>query len=74
MFKIEKKIPVPTDLRKKRKYPFREMMPGDSIFVNSDTPKHKVYSAAEAYGRAQHPRWRFAVRMEGDGVRCWRVE
>ena len=70
MFKIEKNIPIPEQTRKK-KYPFKDMEVGDSIFVEKEMIS-RVYSAARTYGSRKG--LYFSARKEGNGYRIWRTK
>jgi hypothetical protein len=73
MFKIEKKIPVPSMTRNgTRKYPFREMAPGDSFLVTS--PPDFAVIRASAYAAGKSLGSRFITRKEKDGIRVWRAK
>lgn len=68
-YQIDRNVGMPA---KKTKYPFRDMLPGDSFeFPLSEKPK--VQSAASTYG-ARH-QMKFKTRTVNDKVaRCWRTE
>lgn len=69
-YEIEKNVPVTQGTQGAPIYPFREMQPGDSIFV----PEEKVVSArraASAWGQRQSVK--MATRMVPGGVRIWRL-
>lgn len=74
MFEIEKKVPVPPTDRPGRpsKYPFREMVPGDSFFVAGQTVREGASSAARVF--AHRSGRKFRTRTVEGGVRIWRVE
>ena len=67
-FKIEKGIPVPVKIRK-RKYPFREMEVGDSIMIAGMRAASQI-----SWAVARHKPKRFVTRVEEDGLRVWRTE
>ncbi len=75
---IDKHIPVPPDATK-RKYPFRDMQPGDSAFFPGENLRHKqhrAYMSARNYVKSKG--WKIAVRSVVEdgvkGIRIWRVE
>lgn len=71
--KIEKNIPIPNRERHVSKYPFGKMKVGDSFFLlATDTNANKIRSAAAWY--AVRNGFKFTVRKEGEGVRCWRIK
>lgn len=70
--KIDKTIPIPSDVGAGRKaiYPFELMEVGDSFLVPAElreTAKSSAYSWASRKGV------KFAVRTSRDGVRVWRT-
>lgn len=74
MIKIDKDIPVPPDLLKRKgqpwKYPFRDMEIGDSFEVDN------VLSARQQmYQFHKTTKKRFTIRNPDNvnGYRCWRV-
>lgn len=73
---IEKGVPVPDDGRFKDsedriRYPFADMLPGDS-FVVSGGRKKSVKAAMCQYARGNG--WKFTSRVQIDGtIRVWRV-
>jgi hypothetical protein len=74
MFKIEKNIPIPKADRgpgpgRNEKYPWSEMVPGDSFFV-PETKVSRIYGAA--WKASKRHNVKFVVRKVGDGVRVWR--
>ena len=66
--KIEKGIPLPA--HGNTKYPFADMVVGDSFLMSIETHQ-KLRVAANAYGK-RHA-MKFSVRVVESGVRCWRV-
>ena len=75
--KIDKHIPPPQLAG--RKYPFRDMQPGDSVFFvgeNRADKHHPAYASARNYVKRHG--WRIAVRTVVEdgrrGIRIWRVE
>lgn len=71
--KIEKGIPVPEDARRRgmAKYPWGEMLLGDSFFVPKRTAKN-FYPTAYIAGKRR--KWKFIVRNVDGGVRVWRIK
>jgi len=65
--KIEKGVPVPLGGRGRAKYPWRQMKVGDSFFAPA-TRRINPRMAEQSTG------FKFATRVEGDGVRIWRVK
>ena len=74
MFKIEKNIPLPQDLRGRGgKYPWREMEIGDSFFIsNEETNQTRIHSAP-SYFSLRNPAYKFRVRKVAGGYRIWRI-
>lgn len=69
MFTIEKNIEVPK--KKEPKYPFKEMMIGDSFFA-SIKESNALRAAAANYAAKTGKTMK--VSRYGDGVRCWRLD
>ena len=80
MFQVETGIPTPVGYRheNRRKYPWKEMRVGDSFYVptrqDQSTNKLQTSMGATAAGARKRLHARYTVRIEGDGVRVWRVE
>ncbi len=76
MYTIDKSIPLTRKtgrgLGRPRLYPFPQMKRGDSFYVNGGKTSSTV--SAAACGHAVKHGGKFAVRKEGDGVRCWRIK
>ena len=73
--KIEKNIPIPPTKPRGRQspFPFAEMEVNDSFFF--DNPKgHKQWNSPHAWRRKFQPDWKFVIRPENGGFRCWRVK
>ena len=75
--KIDKHVPVPPGATK-RKYPFGDMAPGDSVFFpgeNRADKHHPAYMSARNYVRRNG--WQITVRSVIEngvkGIRIWRV-
>lgn len=76
MIEIEKDIPLPTPRRQNRRYPFRHMEVGDSVFFPGENTRGRAATAARAIGYRHSKRFAARTMMKkGDvGVRIWRVE
>jgi hypothetical protein len=77
MIKIEKDVPVPKNITRKSKYPFREMKIGDSFFVKDkeDIKKTQRKMAAVAYMFCKkNSEYKFKTQALEAGVRVWRVK
>jgi len=70
-YKIDKNIPSPTE-HHSTKYPWMDMEIGDSIFVEGETGIGPAADSARHWGR--NNKKRLCSRIEGTGVRIWRVE
>lgn len=70
--KIQKNVPIPGKAKKKSKYPFEKMAVGDS-FAAPVKPAG-LYAAARKWVKDNNSKWRFTVRAENEGARCWRAE
>lgn len=79
MYTIETGIPLPENTGRKRKYPFREMLVGNSFFVPcaSYDECRRVQTSIHGNVRRFKPK-RFTSEVYNDegkrGVRIWRVE
>lgn len=69
---IDKDVPIPTDRREAVRYPWADMMVGDSIKAPFSTGY--LITAANHYTKYHHLNWRFRAREEGDGARIWRIK
>jgi len=70
-FEIESGIPLATDQRGSRIFPFNTMKVGDSFALPSMMAT-RVSTAATKYSK-DHSGVKFTVRKNGDGHRCWRI-
>jgi|TARA_R110000772_G_scaffold245962_1_gene359578 hypothetical protein len=80
--KIDKGIPLPTDIRNDLKYPFDKLEVGDSIFFplsdedNANRMKNRLAQATRTFGKKATPERHFVIRYrledEVSGVRVWR--
>lgn len=68
--KIDKKVPMPP-LRARATYPFRDMKPGDSFFVENGN--NASISCCASNFASKNPGFKFTTRREGNGYRCWRI-
>ena len=71
-FVIDKDVPIPSSWN--AKYPFGELLIGDSFYTGAATRKttSTIRSAAAVFGRRHN--MKFITRAEGRGLRIWRVE
>lgn len=82
MYSIDKGVPVPEVNRRKsnapqQRYPFTQMQPGDSVFIEGARTDGKEYSAARrlaARRQVKGVECRFTARNENGGMRVWRVK
>lgn len=55
------------------KYPWKQMQPGDSLFVpNDELPKSKAV-ALKGCARREFGSGNYTIRKEADGIRVWRL-
>ena len=76
MMKIDDHVPPPP--RKSRRYPFRDMEPGQSVFFpgeNKSDRQHPAYMAAKTLQKRHGLRFTLRSVIEDGvkGVRIWRV-
>ena len=73
---IETDVPVPTKQVRTPKYPFRDMVVGDSFFINDKVDvkrmQQKIASAASMFVK-KNPTYKFKTQAFPAGVRLWRV-
>lgn len=81
MYSIDKDIPPPADrnysAHGRRVYPFAEMQPGESVFIQGARTDGNEYAAARCVAYKRRKKGidcRFKARAEGDGMRVWRVK
>lgn len=79
MYSIDKDIPPPADNNHsgRKVYPFAEMQPGDSVFIDGGRSDGKECAAAYAIAHSRRKKGincRFKARNENGGVRIWRVK
>jgi hypothetical protein len=72
-YKIEKDVPLPALVRRRSKYPFKDLEIGDSfvIPIKSDKSPSGIYAAIST-ARSRHNIGLTTARVEG-GIRVWRV-
>lgn len=74
MLNVDINYPIPENLGSgkgaPRKYPFGDMTVGHSVFVEGEGSQGKAATAARGYRKYG---MKFAARIEGSGVRIWRV-
>jgi len=67
---LEKDMPIPPANGANARYPFGDMVVGDS-FALPKQQANSVRSAASQFGKRND--MRFAVRVQGEQVRVWRT-
>ena len=76
MIKIETDIPIPSNVTRRSKYPFKDMKVGDSFFITDkeepEKTRKKVSAAATMF--CQKKDCKFKTQTFETGVRVWRVE
>ena len=68
MYKLRNDVPTPPSYRK---YPFREMVVGQSFVVTSED-LYRVRAMVQYEQNTGDAR--FTVRRQGSGYRCWRTD
>lgn len=71
MIRIESGVAMP---QRRAKYPFGDMLPGDSILFVDRKQGNSARVAALRFVRVHQPRWRFQLRRVDNGWRLWRIE
>lgn len=71
MLQIEEGVPLPT--RGRTKYPFKDMLQGDSILFTNSKQAHSARVSALRFVRAHEPEWAFLLRRVQEGWRLWRI-
>ena len=71
-YRIESDIPLPSGVRRARRYPFKDMKIGDSFLVK-DRKAASVMSAVRRFMRQEGNGRAFTTRNVDGGVRCWRT-
>jgi hypothetical protein len=77
MITIDKGIPVPPLRMRHSKYPWAEMVVGDSFFIEAAAADLKARAANLSRGATSAGKQlgrRFTVRKADGGVRVWRIE
>lgn len=77
--KIDKKIPLPeTKTGRKRKWPWFDMVVGDSFLMYEEYDVKKLQRAsAQAIvfsNKNKKGKWKFSVRKTEEGIRVWRIK
>lgn len=79
MMEIDSGVPLPEEYVSK--YPFHDMLPGDSIFFAKEDKKQasSARTCAWRFVKAQEPEWVFTLRRtnplkDKDGYRLWRIK
>ena len=81
-FQIERNVPLPIKRKSpgaRAKYPYAGMDVGDSFHVvpaagkGLDRARHGLHCSANAWALRRGNNWKFTVRVEGNGLRCWRI-
>lgn len=67
---IEPGVPIP---QTRCKYPFDDMLPGDSIFFKDERKAASARVAAVRFAGKYHPTWGFTLRRVEGGWRLWRA-
>jgi hypothetical protein len=73
---IEKGVPAPKQTTRSGKYPFRDMVVGDSFFITDENPepiRKKISSAACMFCK-KNDKYKFKTQVFDTGVRVWRVQ
>lgn len=70
MFQIDTGVEMP---RGRTKYPFGEMLPGDSILFTKEKQANSARVSALRFVRAHEPQWQFQLRKVEKGWRLWRI-
>ncbi len=73
-YKIAKNVPLPAGGRGTgSKYPLERMAIGDSFFVRGKTT-NSLSGCIKSRAQIVCPKRKFTLRIEGKGVRVWRIE
>jgi len=70
MFQIESGVEMPVG---RTKYPFGDMLPGDSIRFVDSRQANSSRVAALRFVRTHAPEWTFKLRRVEGGWRLWRL-
>jgi len=75
MYKIDKNVPPPDKTgRGMPKYPFGDMAVGDSVLFEDERAGSQSSPATSARQYGLRNGVKFRCRIEGSGVRVWRIE
>ena len=73
--KVERNIKLPSQKRgKPAKYPWKELKVGDSFFVDGSEKIYSMYSCVASYNKKASKKIKISTRLEGTGVRVWRIK
>ena len=70
MFQIESGVEMPMG---RTKYPFGDMLPGDSIRFVDEKQANSARVSALRFVRSHAPDWSFQLRRVESGWRLWRI-
>lgn len=70
MLAIDRGVALPAS---RTRYPFSEMLPGDSILFDSEKKATSARVAAVRYAARHNPEWTFTLRRVEAGWRLWRT-
>lgn len=71
---IDKGVPITPSRGNHPKYPFADMLPGDSmLFETGSNTSRPGYVLAGNWAVRNRKNWTFTTRKEGNGYRLWRV-
>ncbi len=71
--KLDKNVPLPVVLS--HKYPFDDMVVGDSFFIPGTDAIRRLRGAASYHSRRSLAKYSVRMTKENDdvGARCWRI-
>ena len=69
---IDEHIPLPPTSSPRQKYPFPDMLVGDSFAMLDASMVRNLRNAAHMYAR-RHPGYKFTIRKQQTGWRIWRI-
>jgi hypothetical protein len=76
--RIDKGVPMPQHMGRRRKYPWTEMEVGDSFHAGETRKEAERVRSSASYFVKRNPalKMKFAVCRTDDGTefRCWRIE
>lgn len=70
MFQIDSGVEMP---KGRTKYPFSDMLPGDSILFTKSKPANSARVSALRFVRSHANDWQFQLRRVENGWRLWRI-